>query len=171
MSVSNGLQAENVEESKFGGVSSKKSIGELMETRIRSKRSVVKRRITTTLRKLEELISKTGSKTMIKGYVNNLSEYLKEAESLNNELLAFVHENEHELVLYSVADTRGGGRRGAQAPPIILTEALVLKSGSTDVFILRSGTVAYYLVQYFALLLSWLQQFVRLCVTLCNLVT
>ena len=67
MSVSNGLQAENVEERGFGGVSSKKSPGELMETRIRSKRSVVKRRITTTLRKLEELISKTGSKTMIKG--------------------------------------------------------------------------------------------------------
>ena len=99
MSVASGLQAENVEGSEFGGVSSKKSTGELKETRIRSKRSVVKRRITTTLRKLEELIAKTGSKTMIKGYVNNLFEYLNEAECLNNELLAFVHENEHELVL------------------------------------------------------------------------
>ena len=99
MSVSSGIQAENVEGSEFGGVSSKKSTGELKETRIRSKRSVVKRRITTTLRKLEELIAKTGSKTVIKGYVNNLFEYLNEAECLNNELLAFVHENEHELVL------------------------------------------------------------------------
>ena len=43
MSVSNGLQAENVEESEFGSVSSKKSTGELMETRTRSKRSVVKK--------------------------------------------------------------------------------------------------------------------------------
>ena len=35
-----------------------------------------------------------------------------------------------------VADTRGGGRRGAQAPPpIIFTEALVLKSGSTRKFL------------------------------------
>ena len=71
MSVSSGLQAANVEGSEFGGVSSKKSTGELKEIRIRSKRSVVKRRITTTLRKLEELIAQTGSKTMIKGYVNN----------------------------------------------------------------------------------------------------
>ena len=34
----------------------------------------------------------------------------------------------------AVADTRGG-RRGAQAPPIIFTQALVLKSGSTRKFL------------------------------------
>ena len=70
-----------------------------------------------------------------------------------------------------MADTRGG-EGGCKPPPIIFTEALVLKSGKhKKVFILRIGTVAYHLVHYFALLLSWLQQFVRLCVTLCNLVT
>jgi hypothetical protein len=36
---------------------------------------------------------------LIKGYVNNLSEYLKEAEALNTQLLALVHESEHEAVL------------------------------------------------------------------------
>ncbi len=71
----------------------------LEETRIRSKRSVIKRRITTTLRKLEGLVSKSGSKTIIKGYVNNLSEYLKEAEALNTQLLALVRESEQEAVL------------------------------------------------------------------------
>ena len=91
MSV-HGSEANRVVESEFGSVS-------LEETRIRSKRSVVKRRITTTLRKLEGLVSKFGSKTIIKGYVNNLSEYLKEAEALNTQLLALVHESEHEAVL------------------------------------------------------------------------
>ena len=44
-------------------------------------------------------MSKFGSKTIIKGYVNNLSEYLKEAEALNTQLLGLVHESEHEAVL------------------------------------------------------------------------
>ena len=34
----------------------------------------------------------------------------------------------------SVADTRGGGEGGLAPPPIIFTEALVLKSGSTRKF-------------------------------------
>ena len=58
MSV-HGSEANRVVESEFGSVS-------LEEARIRSKRSVVKRRIITTLRKLEGLVSKFGSKTIIK---------------------------------------------------------------------------------------------------------
>ena len=47
----------------------------------------------------------------------------------NNERLCY-----SILTAETVADTRGG-RRGAQAPPIIFTEALVLKSGSTRKFL------------------------------------
>ena len=98
-SNANGSEANIVEENELGGVSSKQSTWDLQESRIRSKRSVVKRRITTTLRKLDEFVAKSGSRTLIKEYVSNLSEYLKEAETLNNELLAHVNESEHEVVL------------------------------------------------------------------------
>ena len=42
----------------------------------------------------------------------------------------------------------GGGKEGCKPPPIIFTEALVLKSGSTRKFskFSRSGTITYYLV-------------------------
>lgn len=91
------LEASNADRNESGGISSRQSTEKLKETRIRSKRSVVKRRITTTLRKLEEFVSKSGSKTMIKGYVNNLFEYLREAEALNNELVDLVYESEHKF--------------------------------------------------------------------------
>ena len=70
-----------------------------------------------------------------------------------------------------MADTREA--KGDASPPIIFSfESFSFeKRKHKKVFILRSGTVAYYLVHYFVLLLSWLEQFVRLCVTLCNLVT
>jgi hypothetical protein len=88
-----------VDKNVIGGALLKESIGDSNEARFRSKRSVVKRRITTTLRTLEALLLNYGSKTMIKGYVNNLSQYLREAEFLNNGLLGLVPENEHETVL------------------------------------------------------------------------
>ena len=96
---------------------------------------------------------------MIKGYVNNLSEYLKEAESLNNELLAFVHENEHELVLYwykeqlerveeakleaishlegclhevSVAGTFPGKQASPQLPPQLYSKSVVTCSSKSS---------------------------------------
>ena len=65
-----------------------------------------------------------------------------------------------------------GEAKGGASPPIIFTEALVFKSGSARKFLFQEvEPLLIILVQYFALLLSWLQQFVRLCVTLCNLVT
>ena len=73
--------------------------------------------------------------------------------------------------------TLGGGGGGLVLKSFSLELKLFKRSFSFEkwkhkkVLILRSGTVVYYLVHYFALLLSWLQQFVRLCVTLCNLVT
>ena len=51
------------------------------------------------MRKLDQLLLENGGKTLIKGYVNNLMEYLKEAEALNDRLLALVQESEHETVL------------------------------------------------------------------------
>ena len=75
------------------------STGSWEATSIRSKRSVIKRRITTTLRKLNVLLSQSGGKTLIKGYVNNLLDYLKEAANLNDRLLALVQESEQESVL------------------------------------------------------------------------
>ncbi|CAB4007368.1 Hypothetical predicted protein [Paramuricea clavata] len=59
MSV-HGSEANRVVENEFGSVS-------LEETRIRSNRSIVKRTIATTLRKLEGIVSKFGGKTIIKG--------------------------------------------------------------------------------------------------------
>ena len=79
----------------------------------------------------------------------------------------------YNLTLLPVADTRGreGGRKPPPPPNNIYSSFSFEKWKHKKVSILRSGTVAYYLVHYSALLLSWLQQFVRLCVTLCNLVT
>ena len=62
--------------------------------------------------------------------------------------------------------TLGGAKGGASPPNNIYSSFSFEKWKHTKVFILKSGTVAYYLVHHFALLLSWLQQFVRLCVTL-----
>ena len=60
--------------------------------------------------------------------------------------------NKHDRAGYpTVSGGHQGGAKGGASPLIIFTEALVLKSG--------------------IFLLSWLQQFVRLCVTLCSLVT
>ena len=42
-----------------------------------------------------------------------------------------------------MADTRGEGAKEGARPPIIFTEALVLKSGST-----KSGITTYYSVQF-----------------------
>ena len=68
--------------------------------------------------------------------------------------------------------TLEGAKGGASLPPNNIYSSLSFEKWKhKKVFILRSGTVAYYLVHYFDLLLAWLQQFVRLCVTLCNLVT
>ena len=44
-------------------------------------------------------MSQSGGKTLIKGYVNNLLDYLKEAANLNDRLLALVQESEQEGVL------------------------------------------------------------------------
>ena len=66
---------------------------------IRSKRTVIKRRITTTIRKLDSLLLDRGSKTAIKGYVNNVTQYLREAELLNDRLAACEGESEHENIL------------------------------------------------------------------------
>ena len=41
----------------------------------------------------------------------------------------------NNLRLKPVADTRGGGEGGRKPPPIIFTEALVLKTGSTRKFL------------------------------------
>ena len=66
-----------------------------------------------------------------------------------------------------MADTRGGGAKGGASPPNNIYSSFSFEKWKhKKVFILRSGTVAYYLVHYFALLLTWLQQFVRFCVTL-----
>ena len=66
---------------------------------LKDKRAVVKRRITNTLKKLDSTIAQYGRKAIIRGYVNNLQEYLIEAKDLNDELVSVIPENEHETVL------------------------------------------------------------------------
>ena len=65
----------------------------------KNKRAAVKRRITNTLKKLDSTIEQYGRKAIIRGYVNNLQEYLKEAKDLNDELIPVIPEKEHETAL------------------------------------------------------------------------
>ena len=65
----------------------------------KTKRAVVKRRITNTLKKLQGTIEQYGRKSIIRGYVNILEESLNEAQVLNNQLLAMLPEQEHENAL------------------------------------------------------------------------
>ena len=55
---------------------------------VKTKRAVVKRSITKTLKKLQGTIEQYGRKSIIRGYVNILEESLNEAQVLNNQLLA-----------------------------------------------------------------------------------
>ena len=66
---------------------------------LKNKRAAVKRRITNTLEKFESTIEQYGRKAIIRGYVNNLQEYLIEAKYLNDELVSVISENEHETAL------------------------------------------------------------------------
>ena len=66
---------------------------------LKNKHAAVKRRITNTLKKLDSTIEQYGRKAIIHGYVNNLQEYLIEAEGLNDELVSVIPENEHETAL------------------------------------------------------------------------
>ena len=66
---------------------------------LKNKGAAVKRRITNTLKKLDSTIEQYGRKAIIRGYVNNLQEYLKEAKDLNDELISVIPEKEHETAL------------------------------------------------------------------------
>ena len=66
---------------------------------LKNKRANVKRRITNTLKKLDSTVEQYGRKAIIRGYVNNLQEYLIEAKDLNDELVSVIPENEHETAL------------------------------------------------------------------------
>ena len=66
---------------------------------LKNKCAAVKRRITNTLKKLESTIEQYGRRAIIRGYVNNLQEYLNEAKYLNVELVSLIPENEHETAL------------------------------------------------------------------------
>ena len=66
---------------------------------LKHKHAAVKRRITNTLKKLDSTIEQYGRKAIIRGYVNNLQEYLIEAKGLNDELVSVIPENEHETAL------------------------------------------------------------------------
>ena len=66
---------------------------------LKHKRAAVKRRITNTLKKLDSTIEQYGGKAIIRGYVNNLQEYLMEAKDLNDELVSGSPEIEHETAL------------------------------------------------------------------------
>ena len=66
---------------------------------LKNKRATVKRRITNTLKKLDSTVEQYGRKAIIRGYVNNLQEYLIEAKDLNDELVSVIPENEHETAL------------------------------------------------------------------------
>lgn len=58
------------------------------------KGAAVKRRITNTLKKLDSTIEQYGRKAIIRGYVNNLQEYLIEAKDLNDELVSLISSKE-----------------------------------------------------------------------------
>ena len=66
---------------------------------LKNERATVKRRITNTLKKLDSTIAQYGRKAIIRGYINNLQEYLIEAKDLNDELVSVIPENERETVL------------------------------------------------------------------------
>ena len=66
---------------------------------LKNKRFTVKRRITNTLKKLDSAIEQYGQKAIIRGYVNNLQEYLIEVKDLNDELVSVIPENEHKTAL------------------------------------------------------------------------
>ena len=66
---------------------------------LKHKCAAVKRRITNTLKKLDSTIEQYGRKAIIRGYVNNLQEYLMEAKDLNDELVSVIPEIEHETAL------------------------------------------------------------------------
>ena len=66
---------------------------------VKTKRAVVKRSITKTLKKLQGTIEQYGRKSIIRGYVHILEESLNEAQVLNNQLLAMFLEQEHENAL------------------------------------------------------------------------
>ena len=66
---------------------------------LKHKRAAVKRRITNTLKKLDSTIEQYGRKAIIRGYVNNLQEYLMEAKDFNDELVSVSPEIEHETAL------------------------------------------------------------------------
>ena len=61
---------------------------------LKHKRAAVKRRITNTLKKLDSTIEQYGRKAIIRGYVNNLQEYLIEAKDLNDELVSLISSKE-----------------------------------------------------------------------------
>lgn len=66
---------------------------------LKNKHAAVNRRITNTLKKLDSTIEQYGRKAIIRGYVNNLQEYLKEAKDLNDELIPVIPEKEHKTPL------------------------------------------------------------------------
>ena len=66
---------------------------------LKNKCATVKRRITNTLKKLDSTVEQYGQKAIIRGYVNNLQEYLIEGKDLNDELVSVIPENEHETAL------------------------------------------------------------------------
>lgn len=66
---------------------------------LKTKRPVVKRRITNTLKKLQCSIEEYGRKLIIRCYVNILEQSLKEAQVLNDCLIAVLPENEQENAL------------------------------------------------------------------------
>ena len=57
---------------------------------LKNKRATVKRRITNTLKKFDSTVEQYGRKAIIRGYVNNLQEYLIEAKDLNDELVSVI---------------------------------------------------------------------------------
>ena len=66
---------------------------------LKNKHATVKRRITNTVKKLDSTVEQYGRKAIIRGYVNNLQEYLIEAKDLNDELVSVIPENEHKTAL------------------------------------------------------------------------
>ena len=66
---------------------------------MKTKRAVVKRRITNTLKKLQGAIEQYGRKSIIRGCINILEGSLNEAQVLNNQLLDMLPEQAHENAL------------------------------------------------------------------------
>ena len=51
------------------------------------------------MKKLNSTIEQYGRKAIIRGYVNNLQEYLIKAKDLNDEFVSVIPENEYETAL------------------------------------------------------------------------